>query len=81
VIKNPNAQWEREVIIDVLMASVTFHNMIIENSVTIIQNHLDKIKILYSLKEVSHLYAFLIGTNAIEDVKKNKFRNDLIEHL
>ncbi len=28
---NPNMQWDREVIIYVLMASVMFHNMIIEN--------------------------------------------------
>jgi hypothetical protein len=70
VIKNPNTQWDREVITDVLMVCVMFHNMIIENRATKIQNHLDKIKILYSLKEVSHFYAFLNGTNAIEDVKK-----------
>jgi hypothetical protein len=32
VITNPNTQWDREVIIDVLMACVMmFHNMIIEN--------------------------------------------------
>jgi hypothetical protein len=53
VIKNPNTQWDREVIIDVLMTCVMFHNMIFDNRVTKIQNHLDKIKILYSLKEVS----------------------------
>ncbi len=33
MIKNPNVQWDREVIIDVLMACVMFHNMIIENKV------------------------------------------------
>jgi hypothetical protein len=47
-------QWDREVIIDVLMAFVIFHKMIIENKAAKIKNYLDKIKTLYSLKEVSH---------------------------
>ncbi len=31
MITNPNMQCDREAIIDVLMASVMFHNMITEN--------------------------------------------------
>jgi len=31
VITNRKTQWDREVIIDVLIACVMFHNMIIEN--------------------------------------------------
>jgi hypothetical protein len=31
MITNPNKQWDKEVIIDVLMACVVPHNMILEN--------------------------------------------------
>jgi hypothetical protein len=31
MIANPNKQWDKEVIIDVLMACVMLHNMILEN--------------------------------------------------
>jgi hypothetical protein len=33
IIANPNHQWNREVIANVLIACVKFHNMIIDNEV------------------------------------------------
>jgi hypothetical protein len=34
-IANPNHQWNREVIANVLIACVSFHNMIIDNEVVV----------------------------------------------
>jgi hypothetical protein len=33
IIASPNHQWNKEVIANVLMACVTFHNMIIDNEI------------------------------------------------